>query len=89
LCSTARTSDGQTIITYVPNGNATPVTVDMTKITDAKGSARIWWFNPATGDITNAGEFPNHGARSFTAPSDDDWVLIIDAASATIPLPGR
>ena len=35
LTVTSRTSDGQTIIAYVPNGNAATLTVDMTKITSA------------------------------------------------------
>ncbi|PYV82158.1 MAG: hypothetical protein DMG93_12930 [Acidobacteria bacterium] len=88
LSSTSRTSDGKSVIAYIPNGNATALTVDMTNITDGKGT-KVWWFNPATGDVSSGGNCSNRGLRCFTAPDSNDWVLIIDAASAKLPLPTR
>ena len=76
------------MIAYIPNGNATALTVDMTNITDGKGT-KVWWFNPATGDVSSGGNCSNRGLRCFTAPDSNDWVLIIDAASAKLPLPTR
>jgi hypothetical protein len=55
LAVTSRTSDGQTIIAYIPNGNATTVTVDMTKITSAVHQATCWWYNPPSGAATLIG----------------------------------
>src|SRR5208282_4254382 len=45
----SRTSDGQTIIAYIPNGNATAVTINMAKITSSTSLVHGWWFNPQTG----------------------------------------
>ena len=83
----ARTSDGQTIIAYIPNGNATTITVAMSKITSSASTVQAWWFNPTTGVATNAGTFSNSGSRSFTAPNSSDWVLVLDDASVSLPTP--
>jgi hypothetical protein len=83
----ARTSDGQTIIAYIPNGNATAITVAMNQITSSSSTVQAWWFNPSSGVATNAGTFSNSGSRSFTAPSSSDWVLVLDDASVNLPTP--
>ena len=82
LSVAARTSDGKTIVAYIPNGNATTVTVDMSKITSQSQQAICWWFNPSSGAATLIGVFVNAGDRNFTAPDSNDWVLTIDDASA-------
>ena len=84
----SRTSDGQTIIAYIPNGNAATLTVDMTKITSSIGRANCWWFNPSSGAATIIGSYPNSSTRNFVAPDGNDWVLVIDDASANLPMPG-
>jgi hypothetical protein len=81
----ARTSDGQTIIAYIPNGNATTITVAMSQITSSTSTVQAWWFNPSTGAATNAGTFSNSGTHNFTAPSSSDWVLVLDDASVNLP----
>ena len=81
LTVTSRTSDGQTIIAYIPNGNATTITVDMSKIISQSQQASCSWFNPSTGVYTLIGVFGNAGTRNFTAPDSNDWVLVIDDAS--------
>ena len=83
----ARTSDGQTIIAYIPNGNATTITVAMSKITSPTSTVQAWWFNPTTGIATNIGTFANSGTKTFTAPSSSDWVLVLDDASVNLPAP--
>lgn len=80
LTTTGRTSDGQTIIAYIPNGNAATLTLDMSKITSASSIAKCWWFNPSSGSTTLIGSFANSGTRNFTPPDSNDWVLVIDDA---------
>jgi hypothetical protein len=88
LSVTSRTRDGQTIIAYIPNGNATTLTVDMTRITSATHQAICWWFNPSTGAASLIGSYANSGTRNFTPPDSNDWVLVIDAADANLAAPG-
>ncbi len=71
----ARTSDGSSIIAYLPTSRT--VTVDMTRIT-ATGGVDCQWFNPATGVYTSIGNFPNTGSKIFTPPAAGDWVLVLD-----------
>jgi hypothetical protein len=88
LSVTSRTSDGQTIIAYLPNGNATTLTVDMTKITSGIYQATCWWFNPSSGATSLIGSYANSGTKNFTPPDSNDWVLVIDDANANLPAPG-
>jgi len=88
LTVTSRTRDGQTIIVYIPNGNAATLTVDMTKITSAANQAICWWYNPSSGSATLIGSLANSGTKKFTPPDSTDWVLVIDDASAKLPAPG-
>ena len=88
LSVAARSSDGQTIIAYVSDGNATAKTINMSEITSASSTAIAWWYNPQTGTAMLIGTFPNSGSQSFTAPDGNDWVLVIDDASANLPAPG-
>lgn len=71
----ARTSDGGSIIAYLPTSST--ITVDMTKITATNG-VDCQWFNPATGIYTTIGNFPNTGTKTFTPPSAGDWLLVLD-----------
>ncbi len=89
LTTTSRTSDGQTIIAYIPNGNSTTLTVDMSKITDIGSQANCWWFNPRDGSTTLMGTYANAGSHDFTPPDSNDWVLVIDAADANWGGPGN
>jgi hypothetical protein len=88
LTVTSRTSDGQTIIAYIPNGAAAPLTVDMSKIESGILYANCWWYNPASGSARFIGSYASSGTRSFTPPDSNDWVLVIDDASASLPAPG-
>jgi hypothetical protein len=84
----ARTSDGQTIIAYIPSGSAATITVDMSKITDATSQAKSWWFNPKTGSATLIGIFLTKNSTQFTPPDRNDWILVIDSFAANLPSPG-
>ncbi len=85
---TSRSRDGQTIIAYIPNGNATTLAVAMAKIQSISHETNCWWFNPTSGTANFIGEYPNSGTRHFTAPDSQDWVLVIDDADAKLPVPG-
>jgi len=88
LSVAARSTDGQTIIAYLSDGNATAKTINMSKIASSSSTAKAWWYNPQTGAATLIGTFPNSGTQNFTAPDGNDWVLVIDDASANLPAPG-
>jgi hypothetical protein len=88
LTTTARTRDGQTIISDIPNGSSTTLKVDMSKIKSSGNTAKCWWFNPRDGSAKLIGTFPNSGSRDFTAPDANDWLLVIDDARAKLPPPG-
>lgn len=84
--SCARTSDGQSIIAYLPTNQT--ITIDMSKITDAGSLAACNWYNPQSGAVTNIGNFANSGTKTFTSPDSNDWVLVIDSAAAALRSPG-
>ena len=84
----ARTSDGQTIIAYVPMGSSATITINMEKISDAESQARCWWFNPQSGSNTLVGVYATSGTRLFTPPDTNDWVLVIDSVAAGLAAPG-
>ena len=84
----ARTSDGQTIIAYVPNGKAETITIDLSKIADPESQAKCWWFNPRDGSDALIGVYATNGNRKFTPPDANDWVLVIDSLSAKLAAPG-
>ena len=98
-CACARTSDGQSIIAYIPpftsiwpfwKGLTTSqtITIDMTKITDSGNLANCNWYNPRTAAVTNIGTIANTGTHNFTSPDSNDWVLVIDSHAANLRKPG-
>lgn len=89
LSVAARSSDGQTIMVYMPDGNATAKTLNMAGITSGSSTVKAWWFNPQTAVATLIGTFANSGTHNFTAPDANDWVLVLDNASANLPAPGQ
>jgi hypothetical protein len=88
LSVAARSSDGQTVIAYFSDGNATAKTISMSSIVSSSSTAVAWWYAPLTGAATLIGTFPNSGSQSFTAPDGNDWVLVIDDAAANLGAPG-
>jgi hypothetical protein len=71
---------------YSPQGRK--FTVQMDKLPGAR--VKAWWYNPRTGDVTDAGEFDAKGTHEFTCPAEGfgaDWVLGLDDASKTFPKP--
>ena len=62
--------------------------INMAGIVSASSTVHGWWFNPQTSARTDLGTFPNSGTRTFTAPDGNDWVLVLDDNSASLPPPG-
>jgi hypothetical protein len=83
--SAAGTADGGTVIAYLPVGRT--ITVDMSKVSGSQ--IKAWWYNPRTGKVEPAGQFPSSGLREFTAPDNSDWVLVLEDSSKEIPPPGQ
>ena len=84
----SRTTDGQTMIVYVPNGNSTSVTINLAGIVSGTGLVHGWWFDPQNGATTDLGTFANSGSQRFTPPDANDWVLVLDDNSAGLAAPG-
>ncbi|MDF2691898.1 MAG: hypothetical protein K0S65_281 [Labilithrix sp.] len=82
--TTARASDGATVIAYLPTSRQ--VTIDMTRVSGSQANA--WWFEPSAGLATAIGTYPTSGTRSFTPPTAGDWILVIDDASKGFTTPG-
>ena len=80
----ASTSNGNTIIAYLPSNRT--VTVDMSIIHGKK--AKCWWYNPSSGEAIFIGTYTTSGSRTFTPNSEGDWVLIIDNDSTKLSAPG-
>jgi hypothetical protein len=82
--ASGRTSDGNTIIAYLPSNHT--VTVNIKGINGEK--AKCWWYDPSAGKAVEIGKYKTSGVHSFTPPSAGDWVLVIDNDSAKLPVPG-
>lgn len=82
--SAARTTDGSTLIAYLPAGGT--ITVNLSKISGLR--ARAWWYDPRKGNPTIIGDFPTNDSMSFLAPTREDWVLVIDDTSKKYFAPG-
>jgi hypothetical protein len=78
-------SDGETCIVYDPVGNTQAPQIAMAHFS---GTVQAWWFTPPTGATTNLATFSNSGTHTFTPPDGNDWVLVLDLASAALPAPG-
>lgn len=82
--ASAETSDGNSMIAYLPSNRT--VSVNMTGIHGDK--AKCWWYNPSNGKASEIGTYKTSESQSFTPPSAGDWVLVIDNDSAKLPAPG-
>ena len=83
-----RDTDGTYAMVYVPVGRTFTVRTDF-----IEGNEIVaWWYNPRNGEAQKIGKFPNSGKQAFTPPTPGeklDWVLVIDAAEANYPMPGK
>ena len=65
--ATARATSGSLALLYLPVGGSITLSRDV--------GAAAFWFNPRDGSRTSAS---SDDARTFTAPDDQDWVLVIE-----------
>ncbi len=73
---------------FVYSSAGRPFTVNPGKITGK--SVRATWYDPRKGSIKEGGTFDNQKKQLFTPPTagyGQDWVLILDDASQSYPLP--
>lgn len=83
-----RDEAGSFAMIYAPVGRKFKVHMDKISGTQVKA----WWFNPRNGEATVIGQYANTGEREFTPPDlgeSLDWVLVLDDASKSYPLPGN
>jgi hypothetical protein len=81
----ARTSDGNTVIVYVPTRRTLTIAMDQISGT----SAVAWWYNPTNGQPTQIGSYATTGSKQFTPPTSEEWVLVLDNALARVAPPGQ
>lgn len=81
-----RDEDGTYALVYAPTGR--PFSVRMGVINGS--NAVCWWYDPRTGTSEQIGTFESQGTRTFSppAPTDLDWILVMDDAEAEYPAPG-
>lgn len=79
-----RSYDDGFIMGYSAGGQ--PLDVDLGSLSGDQ--AQIWWFDPRTGVATDAGIHESIGTMTNVAPSQQDWVLVVDDASRGFPAPG-
>lgn len=85
----ALSSDGQTMIAYLPSIRT--VTVDLSKMA---GPVAARWYDPSNGMYTtiNGSPFANTGTQQFTPPGnnnagDSDWILVLTTNQFISPTP--
>ena len=79
-----RADDGAYVMGYSTDGQALTIDLD----TLSGDEARLWWFDPRTGQATDAGYLASVGAITNQPPSHQDWVLVADDAGRGFPAPG-
>ena len=72
-----RDAGGSYGFVYAPLG--LPIRADLARLNGAE--VCVSWFNPRTGETTEAGAVKNTGIREFAPPTsgkEQDWILILD-----------
>lgn len=70
-----RSADRDHAFVYLARGGSVPI--DLAKMRTRTVAAT--WFNPRTGATTDGGTRTSSGSVTLTAPSNSDWVLVLDA----------
>jgi hypothetical protein len=74
---------------FVYSAAGRPFALDMSKM--AAPPIHLYWFDPRTGVANAVGTVPAQKITEFTPPTsgeNNDWVLVLDAASCQFPTPG-
>jgi hypothetical protein len=67
--------DRSLLVAYLPARRT--IAVDLSELAGRAAAAR--WFDPRTGATRSAGRSSAPSVRSFTPPSDGDWVLVVES----------
>ena len=62
------------------------VTVALNQISGQ--TVNVWWFNTRGGSAQSDGALATAGTHQFSAPTNDDWLLVLDDADRNLPAPG-
>ena len=80
-----RDTDGSYAFIYIPSGR--PVKIDLSILSGEILTA--YWYDPREGTAQYIGGFRKVGGKSYTPlKNGPDWVLVIDDASRSFPVPG-
>jgi hypothetical protein len=81
----AYTDDKLSAVAYMPSARA--IVVDFSQLAGERVLG--CWFNPRTGQVHFAGEFPLRGCPTLYPPDQGDWVLVLDnTAVESLTSPG-
>jgi hypothetical protein len=80
----ARTASGASVLVYVPTSRT--ISIDTAQLPGAEFVG--WWVSPGTGVAQRIASFDVGGVRSFSTPGGAPWVLVLDDAGVTLPVPG-
>ena len=78
----AKASDNSTYMAYLPVGKG--LTIDLAALNIRTVNA--WWYNPQSGEAWVIGILPADKIQQFEAPTDEDWLLVIDNAALRMPM---
>ena len=81
----AVTRDRTTLVAYLPAARK-EVRVDLGCLIGRRVNG--YWFDPRTGVATAIGPLDRVGSRTFTAPAEGDWVLVLDDEQKRYGPPG-
>ena len=82
----AQASDRSTYIAYLPRGGVIAVQLSALKMS----GIRAWWYNPRTGKAKHtACLWPYQYSQTFTTPTSEDWVLVLDNETFRLGEPGK
>jgi hypothetical protein len=83
----SRDLDGSYALVYLPNANQS-VTCSLKALSGQH--VKAWWFDPRTGQASEAETVDRADSRTFTSPAGGaDWVLVLDDADRDFPAPGQ
>ena len=78
----AKASDNSTYMAYLPVGHS--ITVDLRTLNIKTVNA--WWYDPRSGEARPIGILPADDVKTFAAPTDEDWLLLLDNAALRMPM---
>lgn len=82
-----RAADGSYAMIYLPVGKTFAVQTKNLKGAELVG----WWYDPRSGKAKKIGKMTKQPEMTFTPPkqgAEQDWVLVLDDATATYTTPG-